>query len=402
MLTLLLKKNLRYVFSIIIVLCFFISTQLHADVVKPTLIEIGVNQMGEIDIEARVSIEALLTGINSQYKNTKDAPNEAEYDTLRKMQSEELEAQFLNFQESFLNQISLKSYTSKNSKPKQLKLRISEVKIPEPGYVKVPRISLIKLKSSIEIDQKPANKFISWYYPEKFADNAVRLRQADTIDEKFHWSDWQWLRNDEASQLFSMTEVIVKNSLYQTISDYLILGFKHILPKGLDHILFILGLFLFSSLWKPLFWQITMFTLAHTITLGLSTHGIISLPANIVEPLIALSIVYIGIENIFSKKLKRSRLLIVFLFGLLHGLGFAEILNDFGMPADYFITALISFNLGVELGQLAIIVTVFLLVGLWFRNKPWYRTSISIPASLLISMIAMFWFIQRLDLNFLI
>jgi hydrogenase/urease accessory protein HupE len=148
------------------------------------------------------------------------------------------------------------------------------------------------------------------------------VRQVDEASEKWHWSDWQWLRNDEHSTPFSLTEVFTRQPATQVIATYLVLGFEHILPKGLDHILFILGIFLLSTHLRPLLWQVTMFTVAHTITLGLSMRGVISLPANIVEPLIALSIAWIGIENMFAHSLHRSRLVIVFLFGLLHGMGF--------------------------------------------------------------------------------
>ena len=380
--------------SLVWILIF--SLPIYADVVKPALIEINVNQLGEIEIEARVSIEALLTGINSQYKNTQDAPTAAEYDVLREMQSDELKKEFSAFEKQFLSRISLKSHTSNSDAGSDLILNTSEVKIPEPGYTKVPRISLIKLKSEIALDQVA----LTWYYPMAYGDNAVRLRQVDDKKKKYHWSEWQWLRKDQPSKPFSLTEVVAKRPLNQVISDYISLGFQHILPKGLDHILFILGLFFFSTAMKSLFWQITMFTLAHTITLGLSMNGIISLPANIVEPLIAVSIVYVGIENVFSKSLKNSRLLLVFLFGLLHGLGFASVLADFGLPENDFIISLISFNVGVELGQLAIILLAFLLIGFWFKNKSWYRASISVPASLMIASVGFYWFIQRLDLNF--
>lgn len=125
-------------------------------------------------------------------------------------------------------------------------------------------------------------------------------------------------------------------------------------------------------------------------------NGIIQLPANIVEPLIALSIAYVGIENVFSKKLHNSRLILVFAFGLLHGLGFASVLADFGIPEDAFVIALISFNVGVELGQLAIILGAFLLVTLWFGKRDWYRKVIVVPASLLITVVALIWFFERL------
>jgi hypothetical protein len=139
-----------------------------------------------------------------------------------------------------------------------------------------------------------------------------------------------------------------------------------------------------------------MFTIAHTITLGLSINGVIDLPANIVEPLIALSIAYIGIENIFAKSLHKSRLALVFAFGLLHGMGFAGVLADFGMPDDAFATALISFNIGVELGQIAVIAVAYLLVGIWMSHKPWYHQRVIVPASAFISIVGLYWTYDRI------
>ncbi len=365
----------------------FIHAFAFADVVKPALIEINVNKQGQINVEIRASIEALLTGINGKYKNTKDAPNAAEYDVLRKMSDSDLQVQFDKFKTKFLDSVQLM-----DADGNKVELRIKKVKIPEPGYTKVPRISVINLKGSVDISVQS----LTWYYPMAFGDNAVRLRQVDKAKDKYHWSEWQWLRDDKPSEALSLTEVVARTPLYKTIGNYIIYGFEHILPKGLDHILFILGLFLFSTNFKPLLWQVTMFTIAHTITLGLAMNGIIALPANIVEPLIALSIAYVGIENIFSKKLHNSRLVLVFAFGLLHGLGFASVLADFGMPDDAFATALISFNVGVELGQLAIIAGAFLLIGYWFGKKRWYKRRITMPASIIIVVIASFWFFERL------
>jgi len=381
MLVLLIKKLIVAFFLILM------STLALSDVVKPALIEINVNKQGQVDIEIRASVEALLTGINGKYKNTKDAPNADEYDVLRKMQDSELLIEFEKFEAIFLNTVRLI-----DADGDKVELIVNKVKIPEPGYTKVPRISVINLKGNVDTSAES----LTWYYPMAYGDNAVRLRQVDEVKQKYHWSEWQWLRDDKASEALSLTEVVANRSLYKTIGNYIVYGFEHILPKGLDHILFILGLFLFSIKFKPLLWQVTMFTVAHTITLGLAMNGIISLPANIVEPLIALSIAYVGVENVFSKKLHNSRLLLVFAFGLLHGLGFASVLADFGMPDDAFATALISFNIGVELGQLTIIVSAFLLVGYWFSKKSWYKQRITNPASIIIAAVALYWFIERL------
>jgi hypothetical protein len=177
---------------------------------------------------------------------------------------------------------------------------------------------------------------------------------------------------------------------------YLIEGYQHILPYGFDHILFILGLFLLSPRLKPVLWQATAFTIAHSITLGLAMYQIITPPLHIIEPLIALSILYVAIENIFSSKLRASRIGIVFLFGLVHGLGFAGALAHMGLPGDHYFTCLVMFNLGVELGQITIILAAYFLLARWFADKPYYRKRIVIPLSVCIAVLACCWTIQRI------
>lgn len=175
---------------------------------------------------------------------------------------------------------------------------------------------------------------------------------------------------------------------------YLILGFEHIIPEGLDHVLFVVGLFLLSTRLKSLLWQVTAFTIAHSVTLALAIYGIVDLPPHIVEPLIALSIAYVAIENIATAELKPWRPVVVFLFGLLHGMGFAGVLRELGLPRQDFASALVLFNVGVELGQLAVIGLAFLAVG-WFRHKPWYRKVVVIPASTVIALTALYWTVTR-------
>ncbi|MEN9062774.1 HupE/UreJ family protein [Ponticoccus litoralis] len=150
----------------------------------------------------------------------------------------------------------------------------------------------------------------------------------------------------------------------ETFLGYIPVGFEHILPMGLDHILFVLGLFFLSTRLGPLLWQVSAFTLAHTVTLALGALGLVTIPGSIVEPIIAASIVYVAVENIFAHGLHRWRPVVIFVFGLLHGLGFASVLGEFGLPAGQFLPALIGFNLGVELGQLTVIAIAFLLVVL--------------------------------------
>jgi hypothetical protein len=176
---------------------------------------------------------------------------------------------------------------------------------------------------------------------------------------------------------------------------YLRFGFTHILPNGLDHILFVVGLFLLSLRWRPLLAQISAFTLAHSITLGLTMYGVVSLPARLVEPMIAVSIVYVAVENLVTAELKPWRVALVFSFGLLHGMGFAGVLRDVGLPRPQFLTALLAFNAGVEAGQLTVIALAFAAVAYWRRNRPVYRRLVVQPVSVAISLIGLFWTLQR-------
>lgn len=187
-----------------------------------------------------------------------------------------------------------------------------------------------------------------------------------------------------------------KMSKTQTAALYLKLGYQHILPLGVDHILFVLSLFLLSPKLKPIIFQSTAFTLAHTITLGLAMYHIITPPAKIVEPLISFSIMLVALENIFSAKLKPTRIGVVFLFGLVHGLGFASSLSQMGLPQNAYLSSLVMFNMGVELGQLTVILIAFFLVGKWFGQKPFYRRLVVVPASLLIILIAGYWTVERI------
>ena len=176
---------------------------------------------------------------------------------------------------------------------------------------------------------------------------------------------------------------------------YLQLGFTHIIPLGLDHILFVLSIFLLSTRLRTVIWQATAFTIAHSITLGLAMYGYIEPLPSVIEPIIALSIFFVAVENILVGELKPGRLAIVFFFGLVHGMGFAGALTELGLPPTAYLASLLSFNLGVELGQLAVILGAYLLVGRWFSAKNWYRTRIVHPASACIALIALYWTIER-------
>ncbi len=176
---------------------------------------------------------------------------------------------------------------------------------------------------------------------------------------------------------------------------YLKLGYTHILPQGFDHILFVVGLCLLSTKVSVILWQATAFTVAHSITLALSMQNIIVAPSAVVEPIIALSILFIAVENLLLTELKPWRVLVVFMFGLIHGMGFASSLNEIGLPRNKFFTSILSFNVGVELGQITIILAVFAFIIVPLKGIPNYRKRVVYPLSALIGLIALYWTIER-------
>jgi hypothetical protein len=205
-----------------------------------------------------------------------------------------------------------------------------------------------------------------------------------------------WVAGGQPSGDLDLRAGFVDPPWWTTATEYASLGFTHILPKGLDHILFVVGLFLLGTRWRPLLLQVTLFTIAHSVTLGLSMLGVVSLASSIVEPLIAFSIAYVAIENLFTTELSRWRGALVFLFGLLHGLGFAGVLGELGMPRGHFALALISFNVGVELGQLTVIALAALAVGWWrLSRRETYRRWVVVPVSLAIALVGLYWTAAR-------
>jgi uncharacterized membrane protein len=176
---------------------------------------------------------------------------------------------------------------------------------------------------------------------------------------------------------------------------YLKMGVTHIVPGGFDHILFVTSLCLLSNKMKTILWQASAFTVAHSITLALSMKSIIVAPGAVVEPVISLSIVFVAIENILLSELKPWRVLIVFFFGLVHGMGFASALSEVGLPRNNFVTSIIAFNVGVEIGQIAIVLVVFGLLIAPFGKKCNFKKQFVYPLSIIIALIACYWTWER-------
>lgn len=199
----------------------------------------------------------------------------------------------------------------------------------------------------------------------------------------------------------ALPELEIDRPWPETLGLYLEIGVGHILPGGTDHILFVLALVLSTRRLRSLVLQISAFTFAHTVTLGLAAAGVISPPASIVEPLIALTIALVALEVVLFQEPPKWRLPVVVLFGLIHGMGFAGFFSSLGLPEGQFLSALAGFNIGVEVGQLAVAITAALLLWLARRalrhtgEEQIYRQAVIIPASLAISAVGAFWFIER-------
>jgi hydrogenase/urease accessory protein HupE len=361
------------------------SAQAHQ--LRPAIVNLEFTQNASVKVHIQTNIESLIAGIDSSHDDTDDSPQTERYNQLRALSSEQLTDEFKVLEESIISQLNL-AFDGVNSD-----LSLVKLNIPATGNLAKSRLSNLHLLALIPRSQNDKPQ-VTWQYPKKFGNNVAHFYYDKTPQEKTS----HWLTDGVMSPPFLLNVAYTPKPFTQVAAEYTVLGFEHIVPKGIDHILFVLGLFLLSVKLRPLLLQVTAFTLAHSITLGLTIYGVISLSPSVVEPLIALSIVAVGIENIFVKTVKVRRVVVVFLFGLLHGMGFAGVLSQLGLPESDFATALVFFNVGVEVGQLFVIAFAFLCVFWIIKNQPLYRQWVVIPVSALISLIGLYWTYERLFL----
>ena len=349
--------------------------------IEPAVADVSVSDSA-VDITMDLSLEPLIAGMDlTGLTDTNDSPLSGTYDELRSADPEALEAAFRAAWPDIAEGITL------NAGDTALTADITAIEIPPVGDAELPRSSTLQLTAPLPDDDTPV--VLGWVA----AYGPLVVRQESAGEDAYA----AMLPDGGLSAPLPRTGVAEVGGVAAFL-DYIGIGFEHIVPKGLDHILFVLGLFFFSLHIRPLLLQVTAFTLAHTVTLALATLEIVSVPASVVEPLIAASIVYIAVENIIGGEMTWRRTAVVFGFGLLHGLGFASVLGDIGLEPARFLTGLIGFNIGVELGQLAVIAAAFLLVGLWFGRKDWYRRVIAVPASVIIGLVGAYWCVERVFL----
>lgn len=313
--------------------------------VRPAIADLST-RTGTVTFDLRLSIEPVLAGVDLEgVQDTNDTDRAGLVDELRALSPEDLRTRINAGMPDLLNPIVLTADGT------VVPLRITQVQIDDVPQVDLPRETRLFLTG--DLPKGAQSLTVSW--PSEYG--ALILRQIGVED------GFTGFLTGGVSDEITLAGGAPQSGL-AAFGAYIPVGFDHILPKGLDHILFVLGLFFLSTRLGPLLWQVSAFTLAHTVTLALGALGYVSIPGSIVEPLIAASIVYVAVENILSDKLHRWRPVVIFGFGLLHGLGFASVLGEFGLPAGQFVPALIAFNVGVELGQLTVIAIAFLLVYL--------------------------------------
>lgn len=180
-----------------------------------------------------------------------------------------------------------------------------------------------------------------------------------------------------------------------TFTSFLLLGIEHILT-GYDHLLFLFSLLVVTRNFWPAFKIITFFTIAHSITLGLAAFNVVDMPSSIVEPLIAATIIYVGVENLIRGDKVTGRQWLTFFFGLVHGFGFAAVLREMGISSleTGILLPLFSFNLGVELGQIAV-ASIVLPIIWWLHNKPKIEPYMTPICSILASLAGAWWLLER-------
>jgi hydrogenase/urease accessory protein HupE len=355
---------------------------------RPAIVNLEFTQNSSVKVHIQTNIESLIAGIDSSHDDTDDSPQTELYNQLRALSSEQLIREFKLLEESIISQLNLAFDGVKSD------LSLVRLDIPVIGNLDKSRLSDLHLLAFIPNPSDSDKPQVTWQYPKKFGNNVAHFYYDQTPQEKTS----HWLTDGVMSPPFELNAAYTPKPFTQVATEYTVLGFEHIVPKGIDHILFVLGLFLLSVKLRPLLLQVTAFTLAHSITLGLTIYGVISLSPSVVEPLIALSIVAVGIENMFVKTVKIRRVVVVFLFGLLHGMGFAGVLSQLGLPESDFATALVFFNIGVEAGQLFVIAVAFLCVFWLLKKQQLYRQWVVIPVSALISLIGLYWTYERLFL----
>ena len=365
----------------------FQMTAASAHELRPAIMDVGVLEEtpDQLSIDLTFPAEAFLAGIDlSTISDTDDSAKSGLYDEFRAMPPDILADRIKS------SSAALAATFTVMAAGRPLPLELAAIDVADEDDLSLSRDTKLRLRSSFP---KAGEAIAIQWQP---AMGALLIRQMGTGGDP-EYSDY--LPNGGESQAFMLSDARPV-PLGSVIGKYIHSGIIHIVPAGLDHILFVVGLLAYGLSARGLIFQISLFTVAHTITLAAASLGWINISGSIVEPLIALSIAWIGVENMIrtSGRVAITRSSVVFVFGLLHGLGFASVLADFGLPQSAYIVGLLSFNLGVEIGQLIIVVPIFLMLRALKLTDRRFRRGFQIPESTIISAIGLFWFVERVGI----
>ena len=385
------KLTHRAVLSTVMVTLAVTAASAHE--VRPSVADIAVSS-DRVEMSVRLAAEALLAGVDlSGVDDINEAPEAAEYDVLRALSAEALAAQFQAAWPDLAGQFDLRAGEVR------LDLALEDVRVLEEPKLELPRDTTVKLSAALPAGDAPVT--VAW----DAALGALVLRQTGGGDDAYTGYLEQGARSDALSRTGSPAE-----GVGSVIARYAVLGFEAVVPKGLDHVLFVLGLFFLSLKLGPILWQVLAVAAAQTVTLVLASLGYASVSSGLVEPLIAASIVYVAVENILRPELGWWRMALVFVFGVLHGWALGSAVGDIGLEPERFITGLIAFNVGVELGLLAVILAAFLVVaaaqgvlrreampgvGITMGVQDTVYRAVAVTGSLLIALVGAWWLVER-------
>ncbi len=374
-----------YLFLIIVFFFNLFSTSSISHEIKPSIADFTYDEK-YLNFKIRLNAELILSNIDASTVSNTDSSSLREiYDKFRILSKKDLEGMFQNSWSEISSNINIKI----NNESKIITLIKTEVE--DIKNFEISRDTHVYLRVLLDKNSEQFTfRWVKNYGPIILRENNNNKVEDELVTE--------YLQSGIESSQFSFKENNFSKT-FNSFAKFFVLGIQHIIPKGLDHILFIFGLFLFSSSLKKLISQITIFTIAHSITLIFVSLSLMRINPQIVEPIIALSIVYIGLENIFKKHIKEYlRYVVILFFGLLHGLGFALVLSDIGYKSSDLFVNLISFNLGIEVAQISIVLALYLLIALNFAKNKNYRIFFQVPSSILISSVGLYWFFERINL----
>lgn len=367
-------------------------TAVTAHELRPAVMDISASQSDDnhILVELHFIAEAFLADIDlSAISDTDESANASGYDTIRALPSGDISALIRKKWPDLLSLLRIFSETQ------ELTLFLEDVKVESQDNLALVRETTLYL--SAQVDKTSQTIRVDW---DKRLGSIVIRALADEQSADYT----EFLVAGGTSKPIALFNR-APSPFLDVVSNYLYSGIIHIIPFGLDHMLFVLALLAMSISVRPLLLQISLFTVAHTVTLALASLKIISFSVPLVETLIAVSIAYVGLDNLLNpnqrpqnnsgQKVGRLRAVIIFGFGLLHGLGFATVLQDFGLPEASFAVGLISFNIGVEVGQIVTILPIWVVLGLFKLNPHQFRRWFQVPVSLIILAISLFWIYER-------